>query len=200
MIDWTLPMVEKITSCVFITKVFPSSWCSYLSTGVCHDSQHIFPHLNEPCTWHNCNKRPTPRHIRWDAGQSHRACRMDSTAFGHSTQLGELRFPRCHAPTGSDLCINSHWNVVILLACFCFQIFCQNLVIIVWGTWYVCHTYRWILGWLITWKRYHDHRDENLARTTNVLRQQPSDVVSFMRVVMPYIYTSSKVPWMDVPF
>ena len=39
---------------------------------------------------------------------------MDSTSFGHSTQLGELRFPRYHAPTGSDLCINSHWNVVIL--------------------------------------------------------------------------------------
>ena len=125
-VKWTFPMVEKKTSCAFITKVIPSSWCSYLPTGVCHNSQHIFPHLTVPCTWHNCNKRPTPRHIRWDAGQSQRACRIDSTAFGHSTQLGELRFPRCHAPTGSALCINSHRNVVIRLLWFCFLIFWQN--------------------------------------------------------------------------
>ena len=129
------------TSCGFITKVIPSSRCSYLSIGVYHDCQHTFPHLIVPCTWHNCNKRPTPCHIRWVSGQSHKWCRIDFVAFGHATQLGELRFPRCHAPTGSDLCINSHWNVVILLACCCFQIFCQNLVIIVWGTWYVCQTF-----------------------------------------------------------
>ena len=57
-VEWTLPMVEKITSCAFITKFIPSSWCLYLSIGVYHDSQHIFPHLIEPCTWHNwtrCN-------------------------------------------------------------------------------------------------------------------------------------------------
>ena len=130
-VEWILSMVERKTSCAFITKVIPSSWCSYLLTGACHDSQHTFPHLIEPCTWHNCNKRPTPRHIQWDSGQSHRACRIDSTTVGHATQLGELRFPHCHAPTGSDLCINSHWKVVIRLACCCFQSFCQNLVIIV---------------------------------------------------------------------
>ena len=62
-VEWTLPMVEKKTSCAFITKVIPSSWCSYLSTGACHDSQHTFPHLIEPCTWHNCNKWTTLHHI-----------------------------------------------------------------------------------------------------------------------------------------
>ena len=27
------------------------------------------------------------------------------TVFGHATQLGELRFSHCQAPTGSELCI-----------------------------------------------------------------------------------------------
>ena len=30
----------KKTSCAFITKVIPSSWCSYLSTRAYHDNQH----------------------------------------------------------------------------------------------------------------------------------------------------------------
>ena len=63
---------------------------------------------------------------------------IDYVAFGPATQLGELRFPHCHDPTGSALCINSHLNMVIHLTSCCFQIFCQNLVIIVWGTWYKC--------------------------------------------------------------
>ena len=50
--------------CIFITNVIPSSWCSYLSTGACNDNQHTFPHLIVPYTWHNCNRRPTPHHIR----------------------------------------------------------------------------------------------------------------------------------------
>ena len=127
---------KKITSCAFIIKVIPSSLCLYLSTtGSFHDNQHTFPHLIVPCTWHNCNRRPTPRHIWWVSGQPHNTCQIDYVAFGHTTQLGELRFPCCHAPTDSDLCIASHWNVVIRIACCCFHIFCQILVIIVWGTW-----------------------------------------------------------------
>ena len=49
-VEWTLPMVEKKTSCAFITKVIPSSWCLYLSTRAYHDNQHTFPHLIEPFT------------------------------------------------------------------------------------------------------------------------------------------------------
>ena len=56
------------------------------------------------------------------------------TVFGHATQLGQLRIPHYHTPTGSDLCITGHWNVVIRLAWCCFYIFRQNLVIITWGT------------------------------------------------------------------
>ena len=115
--------------------------CSYLSIGVYHDNQHTFPHLIVPCTWHTCNRRSTPRHIRWVSGQSNKACRIESVAFGHATQLGELRIPHCHTPTGSDLCITGHWNVVIRLAWCCFYIFRQNLVIITWGTWYVCQIF-----------------------------------------------------------
>ena len=33
-VEWILPIMEKETSCAFITKVIPSSWCSYLSTGL----------------------------------------------------------------------------------------------------------------------------------------------------------------------
>mgnify|MGYP006889204685 CR=1 FL=1 len=104
-VEWILRMVEKITSCAFITKVIPFSWFSYLSIGACHDNQHTFPHLIVPCTWHNCNRWPTPRHIWWVFGQPHNVCRIDSVAFGHATQLGELRFSHCQAPTGSELCI-----------------------------------------------------------------------------------------------
>ena len=132
---------EKKTSCAFITKVIPYFWCWYLSIGACHDNQHTFSHLIEPCTWHNCNRRPTPHHIQWVSGQSRRACQIDSVAFGNAAQLGEVTISRSHTPTSNDLCINCHWNMIICLACCCFQIFWQNLVIIVWGTWYVCQTF-----------------------------------------------------------
>ena len=118
-VEWILLMVEKWTPSTFITIVIPSTWCLYLSTRAYHDNQYIFPHLLVPCTWHNCNGRQTTRHIQWISGQSHWAYQIDSVAFGHTTQLGELRFLRCHDPTGSDLCINSHWNMVIRLACCC---------------------------------------------------------------------------------
>ena len=62
-VEWILLMVEKKTSCAFITKVIPSPWW-YLSIGVCHDSQYTFPHLIVPCTLHNCNRQSTPCHIR----------------------------------------------------------------------------------------------------------------------------------------
>ena len=106
-----------------------------------------------PCTWHNCNRRPTPCHIRWVSGQSHRVCPIDFVAFGHATKLWELSFPCYHAQTGSDLCINSHSNAVIHLACCGFQIFCQNLVIIVWGRWHVCQTFATTLSLIMSYKR-----------------------------------------------
>ena len=127
-VEWILLIVEKESACAFITKVI-STWCSYLSIGTCHDSQHTFPYVIVPSTWHNCNRRPTPHHIRWVSEQSHGECRIDSIAFGHTTQLGELRFPHYQDPTGSDLCINTHWNVVICIMWCCFQIFWQNIVI-----------------------------------------------------------------------
>ena len=125
-VEWIFSTMEKKPYCVFITIVIPSSWCLYLSSQAYHDSQQTFPHLIVPCTWHIYNRWPTPHHIRWGFGHSYRACKIDFRAFGHATQLGELRFPRCHAPTGSALCINSHRNVVIRLLWFCFLIFWQN--------------------------------------------------------------------------
>ena len=65
-----IAMVENRISYAFITKVKPSSWCSYLSTGTYRDNQYTFPHLILPCTWDNCNRLPTPYHIRWVYGQS----------------------------------------------------------------------------------------------------------------------------------
>ena len=46
-----------------------------------------------------------------------------------------------HTPTDSDLRINNHWNVVIHLVFCCFHKCCQNLAIVVLGTWYVCHIF-----------------------------------------------------------
>ena len=123
-VELILLVVENKIACAFITKVIPSFWCLYLSTRVCHDNQHTFPHLIVHYTWHNCIRQPTPRHdIRhWVSRQSHQVCQIESVAMGHITQLQELRILRCHAPTGSDLYINNHQNVVIRLACCCFHI------------------------------------------------------------------------------
>ena len=58
------------------TNIIPSSWYSYLSIGACHDNQQTFPHLIVPCTWHKCNRKPTPCHIRWVPTQSIKRVRL----------------------------------------------------------------------------------------------------------------------------
>ena len=59
----------------------------------------------------------------------------------HTTQLGQLRISRCPTPTNIDICINSHQNVIIRLACYWFHNCYQNFANVVWGTWYVCHIF-----------------------------------------------------------
>ena len=74
-------------------------------------------------------------------GSPNKVCQIDSVTFRHATQLGELKIPCCHTPPGKAIyVINSHWNVVTHLAWYRFYILCQNLVVIVWGTWYVCQS------------------------------------------------------------
>ena len=125
-VDWTLLMVENEISCAFITNGIPSSWGLYLSIVACQDDRHTFPHLIDLYTLHKCNIWLTPLHIWCNPTE---CVWIDSVSLGHTTQLGEQRIPHNHGLTGSNLCINSYWNVVIRLACYSFHNCCPKLVI-----------------------------------------------------------------------
>ena len=82
-VEWILLMVEKKSHVLLSSKLSLS-----LDVLTCQLGSAMITNIHFP-TLHNCNRRPTPRHIRWVSRQSHQACRIDSIAFGHEKSYAQ---------------------------------------------------------------------------------------------------------------
>ena len=100
-VEWLLSMVGKKKSsppldvCMcqlgpaIITNIHSPTWLC-LTLGIIAIGSH------PPAIFNGSQSNP------------HKACRINIVAFGHTTHLRELRFPRCHTPTRSGLYNNRH--------------------------------------------------------------------------------------------